>query len=333
MTYAFVDYSALEKLRGSSYSSPDDIATMTQFFDKKTKTSFKAPSKPSFIKFGRATENEPDFDIRAGSIKLTGEQVASFFKPAVKSIIRVIEEQSRKSPIPIRAICLVGGFATSDYLFSNLDTHFSSQDLRILRPDGYLNKAVAEGAVSYHIDHRVSTRVARLTYGFHIHYPFNPFDSEHIRRSHLVFTNLSGERRIMGVFSYVLLKGTAVSEETEYRKSYFKEIPRSSFDADKTIQENMKCYRGRAAKPPNWIDCEKESFEDNCEIEADLTGLPLTVRRNGSEEYYRVDLDVVLLFGLTERLKAQIAWKQNGVEKRGPASVVFDTTASKREEY
>ncbi|KAK2462911.1 hypothetical protein APHAL10511_005109 [Amanita phalloides] len=289
---------------------------MIKFFDKKTKTSFKSPSKPSFIKFGRAGDNEPNFDIRAGSIKLTGEQVASFFEPAVKSIIGVIEEQCIKSRIPIRAICLVGGFATSDYLFSSLDAHFSGQNFRILRPDGYLNKAVTEGAVSYHIDHCVSTRVSRFSYGIEVCNQFDPLNLEHIRRNHLVFTGLSGERKINGIFSDILLKGTAVSEETEYRKPYFREISRSSFDTDKRIKVNLKCYRGRAAKPPNWIDCEEELFEDNCEIEADLTGLPLTVRRNGAEEYYRVDFDVVLLFGLTERLKAQIAWKQKGVENR-----------------
>ncbi|KAK2462913.1 hypothetical protein APHAL10511_005111 [Amanita phalloides] len=315
-----------EKLRESSYGNPDDIATMTKFFDKKTKTSFKSPSKPSFIKFGRASDNEPNCDIRAGSIKLTGKEVASFFEPAVEGIIGVIEEQCIKSPIPIRAICLVGGFATSDYLFSSLDKHFNGRNLRILRPDGYLSKAVAEGAVSYHIDHRVSTRVARITYGVEVTDLFDSLDPEHARRRHLFYTCMSGELRIDGVFSDILLKGTAVSEETEFRKSYCADIPRSAFDADGSIQLDLKCYRGRAAKPPFWIDCEKEFFEENCNIKADLTSLKrhLTLQRNGGREYYTIELDVVLLFGLTE-LKAQIAWMEDGVDKRGPASVVYDT--------
>lgn len=39
-------------------------------------------------------------------------------------------------------------------------------------------------------------------------------------------------------------------------------------------------------------------------------------------EFYRIDYDVVLLFGLTE-LKAQISWMENGVEMRTPASIAY----------
>ena len=47
---------------------------MTKFFDKKTKNSFKNPSKFYFIRFGRTTsENDENFDIKAGAIKLSGQ--------------------------------------------------------------------------------------------------------------------------------------------------------------------------------------------------------------------------------------------------------------------
>jgi len=47
-----------------------------------------------------------------------------------------------------------------------------------------------------------------------------------------------------------------------------------------------------------------------CNIEADLSHLPLTpLRGSQGGTYYRVDYDVVLLFGLTE-LKAMIAWEE-----------------------
>lgn len=45
-------------------------------------------------------------------------------------------------------------------------------------------------------------------------------------------------------------------------------------------------------------------------IEADLSHLPLTpLRGSQGGTYYRVDYDVVLIFGLTE-LKAVIAWEE-----------------------
>ena len=36
---------------------------------------------------------------------------------------------------------------------------------------------------------------------------------------------------------------------------------------------------------------------------------------NGGHAYYKADFDIILLFGMTE-LKAQLAWKEKGVEKR-----------------
>ena len=61
----------IEKLRESKYGKPEDIEVMTRYFDKTTKPSFKGSSKPFFIRFGRS-ENDPQFDIRTGSVKVNG---------------------------------------------------------------------------------------------------------------------------------------------------------------------------------------------------------------------------------------------------------------------
>ena len=49
-----------------------------------------------------------------------------------------------------------------------------------------------------------------------------------------------------------------------------------------------------------------------CTIEADLSRVPLLPRpkARGEGSFYRVDYDIILLFGITE-LKAQIAWNEN----------------------
>ena len=91
------------------------------------------------------------------------------------------------------------------------------------------------------------------------------------------------------------------------------------------------CYRGRAAKAPQWLDLEPGSlhcgrgydcrsltndrtdfFEDNCEVSADLASLKRHLKPlwNGGKEYFRFEMDVVILFGLTE-LQAYIAWKED----------------------
>jgi hypothetical protein len=57
-------------------------------------------------------------------------------------------------------------------------------------------------------------------------------------------------------------------------------------------------------------DTHLANYAKLCNIEADLSHLPLTpLRGSQGGTYYRVDYDVVLLFGLTE-LKAMIAWEE-----------------------
>jgi len=48
----------------------------------------------------------------------------------------------------------------------------------------------------------------------------------------------------------------------------------------------------------------------------------MVAKYNGSAYYYQFDFEVVMLFGGTE-LKAYVAWKENGVERRSPASIVY----------
>ncbi|KIL53921.1 hypothetical protein M378DRAFT_19391 [Amanita muscaria Koide BX008] len=62
-----------------------------------TKCTFDDPNIPYFVKFGGLRDNDRKFDIRSGSIKIPGTQIAKFFEPALQNIIQVIERQRRKS--------------------------------------------------------------------------------------------------------------------------------------------------------------------------------------------------------------------------------------------
>jgi hypothetical protein len=62
-------------------------------------------------------------------------------------------------------------------------------------------KAVAEGAVGFFLDHYVSARVAKYTYGVYSSPRFNPANPQHMLREHLVYTNPSGKKHVSGGFS------------------------------------------------------------------------------------------------------------------------------------
>jgi len=68
------------------------------------------------------------------------------------------------------------------------------------------NKAVADGAVSFYIDHLVSSRVARTTYGIKTRTRYNSQDPEHRARKHTRFINRAGHSSIPNKFESILLK-------------------------------------------------------------------------------------------------------------------------------
>ncbi|PFH46144.1 hypothetical protein AMATHDRAFT_8154 [Amanita thiersii Skay4041] len=317
----------LQKLLArSKFNSTEIIDTMTKFFSKTTKTSFKTPSKTYFIRFGRGSDNDNEYGIKAGSLKISGHEIAGFFEPAIKGIIENIEKQSKNSTKPIRAVFLVGGFSTSDYLFARLEEHFKSRNIKILRPDAYLNKAVPEGAVSYHLDHCVTSRMSKFSYGIRASEVYDVDNAEHKARESTAFYSLSGVRRVPGGFSTILAKAVEVSETREFRDSFGNTLNQEEFNNFKIKTIPIRCYRGEENKAPRWFDEAPGKFESLCEISADLTPIKSSIKPQYKEStpYYVIDYDVILLFGLTE-LRAQIGWKENGVEKRGPASVVYDS--------
>jgi len=111
----------------------------------------------------------------------------------------------------------------------------------------------------------------------------------------------------------VVLKGTRVSEEKEFRKSYHVE----STVPIRARTEEIMCYRGRR-EDPKWLDIEQYNYSPVCTIVADTSSMPEpeTTQQSGSGmQYYRKEFDIILLFGMTE-LKAQLVWTENGVGRR-----------------
>lgn len=68
------------------------------------------------------------------------------------------------------------------------------------------NKAVADGAVSFFIDHLVSSRAARFTYGTECNALYNEYDSEHVARKANAFEGVTGCLEVPNAFESILDK-------------------------------------------------------------------------------------------------------------------------------
>jgi hypothetical protein len=64
--------SGLEKLRGSKFNTPEDLAAFSQRFDEGVKRVFSNDQGAQYIKFGSPRDNDHNCGIKAGRLTLTG---------------------------------------------------------------------------------------------------------------------------------------------------------------------------------------------------------------------------------------------------------------------
>ncbi|KAJ6580173.1 hypothetical protein DFH09DRAFT_325777 [Mycena vulgaris] len=297
----------------------EDVNNISQIFDTSAKLTFRG-ADASFIQFGTARDHDASLNIRTGKLKIPAEDVRGFFEPSIAAVVAAVREQCISAlGVHVSSVFLVGGFAANDWVFSELKSRLQPLRLDLVRPDTHVNKAVADGAVSFHIDHYVSVRVSRFTFGINCSEPYNPLNTEHFTRAAKRYKGVSGEWLVPDRFSAILKRGEQVSETKEFRESYHR---RSSNPAGLDhFSTELYTYRGRG--DPQWVDFEPELYKVVCKIEADTSCLTKPRRRrNAFEFFYELAFDVVLSFGLTE-LKAQIEWVENGVKKRGPAQIFY----------
>ncbi|KAI0668088.1 hypothetical protein C8Q78DRAFT_1048352 [Trametes maxima] len=309
-----------ERLKDSKYRTGEDIKCMRDYFDKSTKTVFRSADEPYYIKFGSMRCHDPDAGIRRGKLMLSGAQMLSFFKPSLAAIVQVLLRQRQAASLPLAAILLVGGFAANPWLYSALQEELSLFGLPLFRPDAHTSKAVAEGAVSYHLEHFVSARVMKLTYGIEVSVKYDHTNPEHYARQADKYVRASGRVVLRKGFSTIVGKGKSMLEGEQVSSPYFQEARRScSLDS---VAVEILCYRGKDVNPL-WVDVHPLMYAPLCTICADTSRVVRVQKPGPFGMYYEQKFKVVLISGLTE-LQAQISWIEDGVEKRGPASIVYD---------
>ncbi|TFK71045.1 hypothetical protein BDN72DRAFT_877353 [Pluteus cervinus] len=320
----FVTQHARKHLKEYLSDSPflRDVPDIVRNFDKSTKLRFRRAEEPAFVKFGSSRDNDPAHNIRSGQLKLKGDVVATFFQSSIDCITRTILEHRRDHDISV--VFLVGGFAASDWLFNKVQEATKSFNITISRPDSHINKAVADGAVSFYVDHFVSTRVAKYHYGVGKSIYYDSSRSDHLARKHKIYTSAANYLLLPDGFCITLPKGTQVHEDKEFREIYFHSTV--SLKDLGHVFSPIIFYRG-PLDHPQWLDENPDDFQKLCTIEADieLDHEAATLREApDGQTYYSVEYSVIFLFGLTE-FKAQLAWMEHGIERRSPAQVIWTT--------
>ncbi|KAI0750426.1 hypothetical protein C8Q74DRAFT_1452763 [Fomes fomentarius] len=314
-----------ERLRMSEYGDQEDIDSMMKDFDSSTKREFQDEDKPAYIEFGSTKCNDPNVDIHRGQLTLKGSDMVFFFQPSQDAILSAILKQWYETPdeFSLETICLVGGFAASPWLYSSLKDRLNELDLHLTlyRPDSQTSKAVAIGAVSFYIDNFVKARVMQFTYGIEVQVNYDASDPDHYARRHTKYTTPSGREVVNQRFSTILEKGTVIRDREEvFKQHYFRES--HSSHTLNSISTDVICYRGESTDP-EWMDIDPELYTPLCEIYADTSQVYREEKLGAKGVYYKQSFKIVLLCGMTE-LQAQFSWLENGIEKRGPAQIIYD---------
>lgn len=97
--------------------------------------------------------------------------------------------------------------ASTSYVQRATCASFITPSLRFTnRASLYSNKAVSDGAISFYLDHFVTTRVSKVAYGSFCHIPYDATDPEHRQRESTTFMSVSNAKRIGSYFQVVLPK-------------------------------------------------------------------------------------------------------------------------------
>lgn len=312
-----------EKLQNSTFGNDDDINAMIEHFDRSTKPRFKDPEERSYVKFGSMRDRDPAVGIKNGQLQLSGREVERLFEPSVTAILEAVQKQCDAASGEMPIAFLVGGFATSPWLFSRLQASLRVQGIEVCRPEHNASKAVAEGAASFFLQKFVSSRVAKFTYGTEVSFVYDGGDPEHHARRFKLKTGPSGRTLVPEGFCAVLTKGARMRDNEEGT------ITLTQFSANawgvNKITCDVTCYHGKL-KDPKWIDAEPEMFSSLCVVHADTSAVRKEKHMGLRGEYYAQSFKLILQCGLTE-MKAQLSWMEDGEEKRGPAEIVYDDSA------
>lgn len=126
---------------------------------------------------------------------------------------------------------------------------------------------MSDGAISFHLDHLVKTRVSKMAYGTFRHVEYDSTDPEHVSRKGTSTMMPSGREVIPDSFAVILprvcclftvrigtevdirFQNTQVSESKEFKKYFWKEGESKSELNLSRVTSEVWAYRGNNANP------------------------------------------------------------------------------------
>ncbi|KAJ7641482.1 hypothetical protein FB45DRAFT_900316 [Roridomyces roridus] len=314
-----------DHFKGSEWDSEVAIQRMVHQFDTIAKKKF-SDEEFSYVQVD-GHKSVKQYEVVRGRLKLTRAQMQSFFAPSLEKIMEGLEVAFENGDWLADRIILVGGLASSPYIFRQLADWGKGKGISVIRPDGPTVKAVANGALAWHLDSTVGSRIARYHYGLSLRRTYDPDDPECVEREHLKSQNLSGSWYIRGGWAGIVEKNDTLEVGEEFIRSYTREMGART----EGFEFKVPLWVYRRSKPPPFImfpdgKTRQPGFELVCHVNGNLEkcydAAPLSIS-SVSKNYKMITFDVCLALGETE-LTARLRWKEDDVDTYGEATVAYE---------
>ncbi|KAJ7485160.1 hypothetical protein B0H11DRAFT_1152421 [Mycena galericulata] len=315
-----------ERLQGTEWEKEESMQRIVYHFDRNAKKKFTGEDMVSYVQL-EGHKSNPNLNITRGRLKITGEEMATFFAAPLNKIIEGLEIAFENGNRLADKVILVGGLASSPYVYSKLVAWGEDLGISVSRPDGPTVKAVANGALAWHLDSSVGSRVAKYHYGIEIRSPYNENDPAFVERAASKFLSLSGEWRIAGAWSSIVKKNDNLEAGKEFSSKFYQEMK----EGITSFEYSLSLYVYRRSTPPTFITFPgrktlQPGFEVVCQVTGNLEkcydATPFVLSDTGVR-YKTVSFEVCLALGETE-LAARLRWKEDGVDTYGQATVAYE---------
>ncbi|PYH98153.1 actin-like ATPase domain-containing protein [Aspergillus ellipticus CBS 707.79] len=283
---------------------PNGYATLTDKSKEAALTYWQDRVKPNFTgKFDDdfadvdyfipipGAQDDPSVPIEDGFFQLTSEDVTQIFEPIIQDVELLVAEQIKgieKKQLSPKAILLVGGFGSSEFLFRRLQE--ANPTVTVMQPPDAWS-AVVSGAVHRGLDgNRVESRIARRNYG--IEYRTRYIDGVH-QPQDKVWDDLEERYDVHGRMSWYIKKYSNLSENKPIKMPFYRAVQTTDTDGLVFIESLMFCNGDQAP--------EKKSNDTMrlCSLEADLSKIPQELfrkeRNSQGVEYFEIHFDLVMI--------------------------------------
>ncbi|KAF7313274.1 hypothetical protein MKEN_01014700 [Mycena kentingensis (nom. inval.)] len=311
--------SDFEELNGTMRSISSRIVND---FDRNAKKKFSDTDTASYVKLD-GHKTIPERNIMRGRLKLTKAEMESFFEAPLQDITTGLDIAFENGEKLADKVILVGGLASSPYVFSKLVAWGEEHGIAVTRPDGPTMKAVTNGALAWHLDSSVGSRIAKYSYGVQVQVAYDETNADHRARSAQKYLDHNNSERISGVWSEIVEK-----QQKEFSEHFY--IERRTDATDFSHSNVVYAYR-RVTAPPTFIKFPGRNtllpgFDAICTVRGDLSTCFRAARAEMSAtrvEIKKLSFEICLTLGETE-IQARMRWKEGDDYVYGPATVAYE---------